>query len=82
MYPSPNTEIISTAERQTGAINIQRCSVENQKGAIAVHSVYGDSALLALNWRHAMSGGGGGGRCLSPPAQRDLQGCGDSGMDS
>ena len=54
---------ISSVEIQKGAFNIQRCSVENQKGAVAVYNVYGygvllvlkvpslniDSALLALN---------------------------------
>ena len=39
--------LISLVESQKGAIiTIQRCSVENQKGAIAVYKVYGVSALL------------------------------------
>ena len=42
---------ISSVESQKGTINIQRCPVENQKGTIAVQSLYGDSALLALNWQ-------------------------------
>ena len=54
---------ISWAESQKGVSTIQQCSVENQKGAIAVHGVYGfkfiswmfmvkvygDSTLLVLN---------------------------------
>ena len=28
---------------------MQRCSVENQKGATAIYLVYSDSALLVLN---------------------------------
>ena len=31
---------ISSVERQKGAINIQRCSIENQKSAIAVQSLW------------------------------------------
>ena len=34
---------------QKGVNAVQRCSIENQKGAIAVQSLYGDSALLVLN---------------------------------
>ena len=39
---------VSSVENYKGAINTQRCSVENQKGTVAVQ-VYGDSALLDLN---------------------------------
>ena len=39
----PNGTRILSVESQKGAINIQRCFIENQKGAIAVN-VYGDSA--------------------------------------
>ena len=47
LHASICTPIISSAKSQKDAINyIQRCSVENQKGTIAVH---GDSALLVLN---------------------------------
>ena len=38
----------SSVESQKGAINIQRCSAQNQKGAIAAQSIC-DSALLVLN---------------------------------
>ena len=41
---------ISSVESQKGGINIERCLVENQKGAIADTNLkYGDSALLVLN---------------------------------
>ena len=36
----PQIMKISSVERQKSAINIQRCSVENQKGAIAVQSLW------------------------------------------
>ena len=39
----------SSVESQKGAINIQRCSVENHKGSILLYNVYIDSALLVLN---------------------------------
>ena len=35
-------------ESQKGAINIRRCSVENRR-ALSLYKVYGDSVLLALN---------------------------------
>ena len=41
--------LIPSVKSQKGAFNIQRCSVENQKGAIDVYKVYGNSALLVLN---------------------------------
>ena len=41
----------SAVEGQKGVNDIQRCSVENHKGAIAVQ-VYGDSALLVLKGVH------------------------------
>ena len=40
---------VSSVETQKGAINIQRCSVDNQKGAKLLYNVYGGSALLVLN---------------------------------
>ena len=40
---------ISSVESQKGIIIIQGCSVENQKGAIALHTIYRYSVLLALN---------------------------------
>ena len=39
----------SSAESQKGVNDVQRCSVENQKGAIAIEFVMSDSALLVLN---------------------------------
>ena len=39
----------SSDESQKGAITIQRCSVENQKGARSPLTLYSDSALLVLN---------------------------------
>ena len=42
----PNKVVI---ESQNGVIAVQRCSVENQKGAIVQHNIYGDSALLVLS---------------------------------
>ena len=57
---------ISSVESQKGIIADQRCSVENQKGAILPYTLYSNStlldlngtsfscnnALLALNWRY------------------------------
>ena len=37
---------VSSVESQKGAINIQRCSVENRKGTIVVQSLCGDNTLL------------------------------------
>ena len=39
---------MSSVESQKGAINVQRCSAENQKASITVN-VYSDSALLVFN---------------------------------
>ena len=41
-----------------GAINFQRCSVENQnicRRALSLYKVYGDSALLILNGTYLIS---------------------------
>ena len=38
-----------SVESQKGINAVQQCSVENQKVAIAVQSLDGDSALLVLN---------------------------------
>ena len=43
-----NVTRISSFQKQKGVNAIQRCSVENQKGAI-MYKVYGDIALLVLN---------------------------------
>ena len=40
MMFSGHLTIISSVESQKSAINIQRCSVENQKGTIAVQSIW------------------------------------------
>ena len=40
---------ISSVESQQGINAVQWCSVENQKGAIAIDCMYSDSALLVLN---------------------------------
>ena len=37
-----------SVESQKGFNAFQRCSIENQKGAISLYKVYGDSALLVL----------------------------------
>ena len=43
-------QYISSIESQNGVIIIERCSIENQEGAIAVQSLWrSDSALLVLN---------------------------------
>ena len=38
-------------ESQKGILNIQRCSIGNQKGAIAVQSLWCYNTLLVLSWR-------------------------------
>ena len=45
-YKLPTFKNIASVESQKGIITIQRCPVENQKGAI---TVYGNSTLLVLN---------------------------------
>ena len=40
---------ILSAEDQKGDNAFQRCTVENQKGAISMDFQYSDSALLVLN---------------------------------
>ena len=44
-----NIIYLPSVESQKGVNDAQRFSVENQKSAIAVFKVYGDSALLVLN---------------------------------
>ena len=41
--------IKSSAESQKGVNAVQRCSIENQKGALSLYKVYGNNALLVLN---------------------------------
>ena len=46
---NPSSNYNTSAESHKGINDVQRCSVENQKGAIAIVSLYRDSALLVLN---------------------------------
>ena len=49
VFKMPRKYDVSSFESQKGTNTAQWCSIENQKGAIAIYKVYGNSTFLVLN---------------------------------